>query len=153
LTQPAGAFVPLLLLTALMGAGSVLAHHAVAHDILVIAAPRILLHPTAGDTVQVHLSLRNRSRHDHALIGAESPVAGEARIIAGTSSPSSGSGGVESQGGISVPARGTLHLVPGGPHILLTNVTADLRPGHAVAVTLRFQDQSALKLIAEVAGP
>lgn len=142
-----------LLLAGLLVAGSVEAHHAVAHDMLVTAAPRVSLQPHAADTAKVHLSLRNRSRDDHALIGAESPLAEEAWIITPAPTPAGEPERADPGEGVPVPARGTLHLAPGGTHILLTGLTAQLRPGDAVPVTLRFQDQSVLKLTAEVSGP
>lgn len=120
---------------------------------LVTSAPRVSLHPVAADTAQVHLSLRNRSRHDHALIGVKSSLADEAWIITGTPTLAGGPKRAHPHEGLPVPARATLHLAPGGPHILLTGVTTVLRPGDAVPFTLRFQDQSVLKLTAEVSGP
>jgi len=140
----------LSLLALLLGASPALAHHAVAHDILLTGAPRILLSASAPDTAQVHLALRNRSRHEHRVTAAESPVAGNARIVREVPSSPGESRHLDGHDGIPVPARGTLHLRPGGPHILLTGVSSALRPGEVVAVTLRFQDQSVLKLAAEV---
>ncbi|TVP89025.1 MAG: copper chaperone PCu(A)C [Thioalkalivibrio sp.] len=140
----------LSLLALLLGVSPAAAHHAVAHDILLTGAPRIMLSASTPGTAEVHLALRNRSRHEHALIAAESPVAEDARLVGETPSVASGSTRPAGPDGIPVPARGTLHLGPGGPHILLTGVSSALRPGELVAVTLRFQDQSVLKLTAEV---
>ena len=153
MTRAASARVLSLLLAGLLGAGSAMAHHAVAHDMLVTSAPRVSVQSHASDTAQVHVSLRNRSRYDHALIGAESSLAEEAWIIAGTPTPAGEPERADPLKGLTVPARGTLRLAPGGPHILLIGVTAQLRPGDVVPVTLRFQDQSVLKLTAEVSGP
>ena len=150
---PAGALVLPLLLTVLLGSSTGGAHHAVAHDMLVTATPRVWLDPNAADTARVHLALRNRSRHDHTLIAVESPVAAQAQIAPATPDAAGESPGAKSAQGIPIPARGTLQLTPGGPHILLTGLTTVLRPGDAVPVTLRFQDQSVLKLTAEVTGP
>ena len=150
---PAGARILPILLTVLLGASTAGAHHAVAHDMLVTATPRIWLDPSAADTAQVHLALRNRSRHDHRLIAVESPVATQARIALATPGAVGEAPGAKSAQGFPIPARGTVQFTPGGPHVLLTGLTTVLRPGDAVPVTLRFQDQSVLKLTAEVSGP
>lgn len=140
----------LSLLALLLGANPALAHHAVAHDILLTGAPRIMLSASAPGTAQVHLALRNRSRHEHRVIAAESPVAENARIVGEAPLPAGESTQADGDEGLAVPARGTLHLGPDGPHILLTGVSAALRPGETARVTVRFQDQSVLKLNAEV---
>jgi len=56
----------------------------------------------------------------------------------------------EKSGGFIIPAHGELHLEPGGNHIMLMDLTAPLRPGSEVAMTLAFSDDTTFDLIAPV---
>ena len=136
-----------LLVAAVVWANPSVAHHAVSHEILVIQAPWVYTDPLAPDSARAFLSLRNRSRHDHELIGAESPaatrvelhVAPEATLDLGDESPV-----------IPLPARAAIHLGPGTSHIQLHGIRTELFPGTSVPLILRFQDDSVLRLQAEV---
>ncbi len=54
---------------------------------------------------------------------------------------------------ITVPAHGTVTFRPGGYHLMCMSPAADVTPGHAVAVTLQFQDGSSLSATFPVYGP
>ncbi|ODA90638.1 hypothetical protein ATY41_09450 [Leifsonia xyli subsp. xyli] len=48
----------------------------------------------------------------------------------------------EAKSGFRIPAGSTLHLAPGGSHIMLMGLKAPLEAGQKISVTLRFSDGS-----------
>ncbi|NJM05439.1 copper chaperone PCu(A)C [Candidatus Gracilibacteria bacterium] len=54
---------------------------------------------------------------------------------------------------IEVPAQGQSELKPGGYHIMLINVTRELKPGDTVDLTLTFRSGAELTVSAEVRQP
>ena len=55
---------------------------------------------------------------------------------------------------LDVPGQGHLHLAPGGDHVMLIGLTADLHEGDEVAVTLVLADGSEKTVVAPVkTGP
>lgn len=57
------------------------------------------------------------------------------------------------QGGIEVPAGGTVELKPGGLHVMLIGLTKDLNVGDKFPVTLQFDKAGAITVEAEVRQP
>jgi periplasmic copper chaperone A len=136
-----------LLVAAVVWAHPSMAHHAVAHEMLVIQAPWVYADPLAPDSARAFVSLRNRSRHDHALIRADSPAA--ARVELHVTSKAALDLGDEGPV-IALPARAAIHLAPDTSHIQLHGIQAELVPGTSIPLILRFQDDSVLRLQAEV---
>lgn len=56
----------------------------------------------------------------------------------------------EREGGFPVPANGALPLEPGGDHIMLMGLTADLEPGADSTVTVELSDGSTITFTAVV---
>ncbi|MGN7967312.1 copper chaperone PCu(A)C [Microbacterium sp. 22179] len=56
----------------------------------------------------------------------------------------------EIEGGFSIPAGGSLELVPGADHIMLMGLTGALSAGDEVTVTLTFSDDSTYAFTAPV---
>ncbi|MEZ3160491.1 copper chaperone PCu(A)C [Microbacterium sp. BWT-B31] len=54
------------------------------------------------------------------------------------------------EGGFVIPAGGTLHLEPGGNHIMLMDLTAPLAAGDEATFTLTFSDDSTYEFTAPV---
>lgn len=52
------------------------------------------------------------------------------------------------EGGLVVPAGGSATLEPGGDHLMLMDLTAPIRPGDQVTLTLSFSDGSSLDVTA-----
>lgn len=137
----------MLVAAAVVWANPAMAHHAVSHEMLVIQAPWVHADPLVPDGARAFVSLRNRSRHDHALIGAESPAAArvELRVIPDAALDPADEGPV-----IPLPARAAIHLGPAKSHIYLHGIQPELVPGTSIPLILRFQDDSVLRLQAEV---
>ncbi|WP_338114864.1 copper chaperone PCu(A)C [Novosphingobium olei] len=84
------------------------------------------------------MTITNKSQSDDRLVSGTSPVAAEVQLHTMTMD-----GGVmrmrQVEGGIAVPARGTLELKPGSYHIMFMGLKRQLRQGERFPVTLRFQ--------------
>ncbi len=51
---------------------------------------------------------------------------------------------------IDVPAGGKVEMKPGGYHIMLLNLTRDLKPGESIGVTLQFEKAGRIPVTATV---
>lgn len=84
------------------------------------------------------MTIANRGAAADRLLSGTSPVAAEVQLHTMTMD-----GGImrmrRVEGGIAVPARGTLELKPGSYHIMFMGLKRQLRQGERVPVTLRFQ--------------
>lgn len=84
------------------------------------------------------MTIANKGNAEDRLISGTSPVAAQVQLHTMTMD-----GGVmrmrQVEGGIVVPARGTLELKPGSYHIMFMGLKRQLRQGERFPVTLRFQ--------------
>lgn len=88
-------------------------------------------------------TLHNATDADITLISATSTVADMVELH---ESISTGANVTmrEIEGGFTIPAGGTFELEPGGNHIMLMELAAELLPGDEVPVTLNFEDGTAV---------
>lgn len=84
------------------------------------------------------MTIANRGAAADRLLSGTSPVAAEVQLHT-----MSMDGGImrmrRVEGGIAVPAKGTLELKPGSYHIMFMGLKRQLRQGERFPVTLRFQ--------------
>lgn len=128
-------FVPALTLGAMASA-------ALAHDFR--AGSLSIQHPWSRETAAGQavgggfLTITNRGAAEDRLISGSSPVATEVQLHNMTVD-----NGVmrmrQVEGGIAVPAKGSLQLRPGSYHIMFMGLKRQLRQGERFPVTLRFQ--------------
>ena len=126
-----------------------------------------------------YLVIQNTGSSADALIGASTPAAKtaemhETRVVESAApSTSTGMGGMGStapsmmpstSGGMSggtmmgmfpvsrieVPAGGSVELKPGGYHLMLLNLVADLKAGDTIELTLQFEKAGKITVKAEV---
>lgn len=133
------------------GSAPALAHHAVAHDLLVTKAPWVVVDLLDSTTARAYFSLRNRSRHEHRLIRATSPVATTTTLNASPRTNSAESNNAQTT--ISLPARSNTDFTPAGAYIKLKGIHPGLEPGDRLQLNLHFQDESVLRLEAAVRTP
>jgi copper(I)-binding protein len=57
------------------------------------------------------------------------------------------------QGGLEIPANGSVTLKPGGYHIMMMNLRQDLIPGQTIKLTLKFQSGKEISLDVPVKEP
>lgn len=97
----------------------------------------------SADMSGVFGTLQNHSDTDLTLVSATSTVAGMVELH---ESQTSGSTTTmrEVDGGFTLPAGGSFTLEPGGNHIMLMELPAELLPGDEVPLTLTFDDDTTL---------
>ncbi|MEO5640444.1 MAG: copper chaperone PCu(A)C [Sphingomicrobium sp.] len=99
----------------------------------------------------VYATVTNRGGTDDRLVAIATPRARAAMLH-----QSSESGGVMAMrmiGDLAVLAGATVSLAPLGTHIMLTGLTAPLRPGERIALTLRFARAGTITASATVVEP
>lgn len=95
--------------------------------------------PTAGAATPGagYMTLDNRGPADDRLVSASSPAA-EAVTMHRTEVRDGVAGMRPQEGGIAVPAGGTVRLEPGGYHLMLERLRRPLALGETVPVSLTF---------------
>ena len=102
--------------------------------------------PAAG-----YFTLRNTSPRAVDLVGASSPACGS--LMLHESSNTGGMAQMKAVDAVPVPAGGSVSFAPGGYHLMCLQLSAKVKPGQAVPVTLRFRDGTAMTTSFPVRGP
>lgn len=92
---------------------------------------------TLGDTAAAYVLVRNNGAEDR-IVSAKASINGMVQLHE-TVTQGSTSSMQEVDGGIVVPANGEVELVTGGYHVMLMNVTPELKVGDEVTITLTFE--------------
>ncbi len=91
-----------------------------------------------GESSAVYLRVRNSGDSDATIVSASTSAAAEAAfhrtVVEGEMAR------MEAVDNLRIPAGETIHLAPGGRHIMLSGLAADLAPGSAL--TLRLESES-----------
>ncbi len=119
---------------------------------VVIADPWARASIVAGRPGAAYLTLRNEGAEPDALVEATTPAAGHAMLHETTLSAD----GVARMGhvdALEIPPGGAATLAPGGLHLMLMDLSAPLREGETVALTLRFRSGGEATVTAPVLGP
>ena len=91
-----------------------------------------------GESSAVYLRVRNRGDSDAAIVSASTAAAAEVAfhrtVVEGEMAR------MEAVDNLRIPAGETVDLAPGGRHIMLSGLAADLEPGSAL--TLRLESES-----------
>lgn len=98
------------------------------------------------DTASAYFTIKNNSDEDDALVKASAPVAGMVAlhevVTVGAETK------MQPIDKIDVPAGGETQLKPGGLHVMLEELTQDLKEGDTYTLTLEFE--SGLTLDVEI---
>ena len=85
-----------------------------------------------------YMTVENRGSGDDRLVEVTAP-----RPLAASLHETTTEGGVSSmralENGLAIPAGATVALKPGGAHIMISGLTAPLREGDVLKMTLRFE--------------
>ncbi len=92
-----------------------------------------------------------KSPADTTLVGVASPVA--AIVEVHEMKMDGGMMKMSAVGRLPLPAGKTVDLKPGGYHVMLMGLTAPLRAGDTVPLTLTFEDKAGKKTAVEVKAP
>jgi copper(I)-binding protein len=101
-----------------------------------------------GANGAAYMTIRNTSGEPDRLIKAQSDVAKTVELH--TVIQENGVMQMRPVEAIDVPANGEAVLKPGGFHVMLIDLTRDLKPGDKVDVTLQFERAGTLKVPADV---
>jgi copper(I)-binding protein len=94
-----------------------------------------------GDGAAVYFELKSTGKYGDVITAVYSPVAKQAALVAGDGDPLPR---------VEVPGSTTMSFTPGGPHVLLTELTRALRPGETIIVTLIFEKSGGIGVITTV---
>lgn len=104
--------------------------------------------PPVADTAAGYMTLRNDGGRPVEIVSIDSDVSAAAEIH--TMRMQGGMMHMQHLPKVTIPARGTLELSPGGMHLMLTGLKHPLRDGQTVHITLHFADGGQLKIQAPV---
>lgn len=102
-----------------------------------------------GATTAAYLQVVNGRLSDDVLVGVSTDAAQRASLHE-TSTDSDGMTGMQPVDGITIPAGQTIQLEPGGYHIMLEDLAAELAAGSTIRLVLTFEQSGPLNVTAEV---
>lgn len=101
-----------------------------------------------------YMVIANTGDEADVLVGASSPAAGTVEVhetyAMGSPAASGGMMGMRPIPRLEIPAGSTVELKPGGYHVMLIGLVADLEPGSTIQITLRFEKAGEVAVTAEV---
>ncbi len=104
----------------------------------------------AGGTSAGYLTIVNGSRTDDALVGVSAPDITASASLHETTTDASGMTGMTHTESVKIASSDTVRLEPGGYHVMLMNLTKELKVGDVVRLTLTFKQAGVLQVNAEV---
>jgi copper(I)-binding protein len=104
--------------------------------------------PAGADTA-AYFTIVNGTATAEALVGVSTTISRSAGLHQTTTDPS-GMTGMQMTQQVNVPAGGTVPFAPGGYHVMLVGVIAELKAGDTVVLQLAFQKAGIVRVIAEV---
>ncbi len=107
---------------------------------------------SAGQNSALYFVLSNDSSKDDVLRGVEGDIAASFETHE-TMIDTNNVASMHHMMAIEVPANSKVTFEPGGLHVMLVELNADLVPGDSVSVTLQFENHGDLLVVAEVREP
>lgn len=101
------------------------------------------LAPGGARTGAVYLTVHNKSGQDDLLLAVDSPVA-ESTAVHETIVENDVARMEPLPAGVSLPSHGEVVMRPGGMHIMMTGVSADIKVGGLLPVKMVFRDAGSL---------
>ncbi len=101
---------------------------------------------TKGGMTGVFGTLKNPSNKPITVIGAASPVAGMVQVHEMAKKPDGTMVMQEIAGGLTIPAKGSVELKPGGNHLMFMNLNRDVTAGSMVPMTIIASDGSRIRV-------
>ena len=95
---------------------------------------------TEGEMTGVFAKIENTSSTEVKIVTASTSLGGMVELHETVVQSDGSSMMQQKQDGFTIPAGGTLELMPGHDHIMLMGLTAPIVPGDEVTVTLEFAD-------------
>lgn len=104
----------------------------------------------ASEMTAVFATVRNPGKEEVVITGASTPAAHMTQLHETVTTTGGGMQMRELQGGLHIPAGGSVTLEPGGRHVMLMGLTRALRPGDQVTLTLHTQGHGDVTVTAPV---
>lgn len=101
--------------------------------------------PPGAEELSVYMELSNPGKQPLTLTGLSSSVSGQAMLM-NTTEDAAGRESMQMAESWTIPAGGTLRVLPGSRHLMLRQLKRQPQPGETVKVVLRFSDGSMLPL-------
>lgn len=92
----------------------------------------------AGENGAVYFVIENGTAEDDTLLGVSSDIATAAEVHM-SMADANGVMSMQVQEAVTIPAGEQVEFKPGGLHVMLVNLTRDLKPGEAITLTLNFK--------------
>lgn len=105
----------------------------------------------SGNISAAYMTIANSGSSADKLVSAASTVAGAIELH--TTVVQDNVAKMQQVEGIDVPAGGEVQLKPGGYHIMLINVTRDLKAGDTFTLTLTFAQAGKVDVTVQVRQP
>ncbi|PXA83167.1 copper chaperone PCu(A)C [Nostoc sp. 3335mG] len=86
------------------------------------------------------------------LLAVESPAAGSTELHESMKMGAGGMTGMQRLDGLDVPANGTVAFAPNGNHVMMFGLSATLKPGTTIPLSVRFEKGQPLTIEAKVVG-
>lgn len=137
-----------LLLGGLLAAAGALAASA---DHVTVVEPYVRLAPPNAPATGAFMVIKNNGEKDVKVMKADNPASKVTELHTHLNE-----GGVMKMrpvAAIDIKAKGEAVLQPGGLHVMLINMSAPLKEGDTVPITLTFDDGSSKKVDAKVIRP
>jgi periplasmic copper chaperone A len=109
--------------------------------------------PARPDVAGIFMTLTNSGDAADRLVGGATDVADVVEIHETVMDAEGRTMMQPLANGIEIPAGGSVELMPGGLHVMLREVTAELVEGDTVAVTLRFEQAGEVTIDVPVQAP
>lgn len=103
----------------------------------------------AGGNSAAYFTIDNRSGQEDVLLSASSPAAKVVEVHMSMAGDG-GTMGMQMQENVPVPARSQVEFTPGGLHLMLIDLTQDLKAGDTIELKLNFQTGGEVSLQAAV---
>jgi len=116
---------------------------------IVIKNPVVRLRPGPQRSANAYMTIMNASSRDDRLLSVTASAARGATNV----EPGERDGAAQMEerpNGFRVPARRAVTLEPGGKHVVLSGVAADVEPGASMVLELRFEKSGSLSIEAPV---
>lgn len=111
-----------------------------------VRLPAVAGHPGAG-----YLTIHG-GPEPARLLAVESSAAGSTELHESMKMGPGGMTGMQRLDGLEVPANGTVKFAPGGNHVMMFGLGANLKAGDTIPLSVRFEKGQPLTIEAKVVG-
>ena len=92
-----------------------------------------------GENGAAYFIIENGTASDDSLMGVSSDIATAAEVHM-SMGDANGVMSMQMQEAVTIPAGEPVEFKPGGLHVMLVNLTRDLKPGDTITLTLNFKE-------------